>query len=231
MRALSLFFCIVSVAMSATISVSTTCTSATQSITGGSSCALGDGVGYGRAQASGTFSLTVNVATFDSATSAIAMPGQPPPGQFYQPFSGSATVSITANLFTNGPVRPGYVLISGQSNTGNGGVGGGNVNYSIGSSLNMGCSVNQLCSLGLGTELLSIQLGTDLTITELTTAFGQTDPVEAQGDGLASTAETFSFLESDGLTPVSVFQTVPEPGVLGLLAVSFAGFAKLLIKR
>jgi len=230
MRILSLFFCVVSIATAATITVSTTCTSSSQSVIGGPSCGLGDGVGYGRAQASGAFSLTGNAATFDSATNAIAVPGQPPPGQFYQPFSGAASVTITANLFTTGPVRQGYVLISGQSQTGNGGVGGGNVNYSIGPFLNMGCSVFQVCSLGLGTDLVKIQLGTDLAITELTTAFGETDPFEAQGDGLANTAETLKFFEADGLTPVSVFDTdavvVPEPSVLGLLILSFAGLVK-----
>ena len=109
-------------------------------------------------------------------------------------------------------------------------MGGGNVNYSIGPFLNMGCSVFQVCSLGLGTDLVKIQLGTDLAITELTTAFGETDPFEAQGDGLANTAETLKFFEADGLTPVSVFDTdavvVPEPSVLGLLILSFAGLVK-----
>lgn len=235
MRIISCLFCIVSVALPASVTLTTTCSSSSQTVTGGSSCRLSDGVGYGEAQASGSFAISGNTLTVNAYVNASAAPGTPPPAQFYAPFSASSTVAIAADLYTTGPLRQGYVVMSGTSQTTDGGVGGGNVSYSIGSALSLDCPVNRICSNGQYPNLMPIELGTSFTFSNVTTASGQSDIVEFQGDGLALTADTFTFFEADGVTPVSVFDAdptaVPEAGSCSLLFVSFASLVGILRPR
>ena len=226
MRTLCLFFGLVSAAMSASITLSTTCASGNNTVLGAGSCGVKNSTGSAGAQSLATFIVSSNTVTVDAITSATASTGGNTATFGFAPFSASATVAITADLYTTGPVRQGYVEVSGGSQTGDGGDGGGNSSYSVGSAMSSFCPVNSSCYGTLGSRLVPIQLGTSFTFTETQSANGETDPTDFLGDGLANTSETFTFFEADGVTPVTVFDSsaVPEPATWPLFALGLAVF-------
>jgi len=235
MRTLGLFLCLVSSAFSATITLNTTCNSASQTVNGGGNCGVSDGIGYGKAQASATISIGGNVVSLNAQTSAAAAPGVPP-GGFYTPFSGAASVTITADLFTTGALRSGFVRVNGQTTSGVGGAGTARADYSLGSALSLSCSGNLTCGGPIqALSVMPFQLGTAFIFSDFETAIGSSDPVELLGDAFANSSETFTFFEADGITPVSVFDAAavtvaPEPTSWGLFVLGLAGLGFGMIR-
>lgn len=232
MRTLGLFFCLVSAAMPATITLSTTCASGSATDAGAGNCLLKDTTGSANAQASATFIVSANTVTFDAETSATASTGGNTASFGFASFFASATVAVTANLETTGPARQGYLEVSGGSQTGSGGDGGGSANYSIGQTLNFSCPVNSSCNAPQTLGLIPIELGTSFGFTATQSANGETDPVDFLGDGKAITSETFTFFEADGVTPVAVSEvtSVPEPGTLTLLWLGLTAIVALRVR-
>lgn len=228
MRFLSLFLCVVSTSFSAAITLSTTCTSSGEINTGVASCNISDGVGSGQAQASASLSVSGNILSLDAHTWANALPGISS-GFSQAQFSASSNVAVSVNLFTNGPLRLGYVEISGGSQTTAAGFGSANISASVGTALNLGCGVNQSC-YSLSNTLQPFELGTSFTFSQTQHSTGQSDIIQNQGDSVANTSETFTFFEADGVTPVAVFDAasaVPEPAAWTLFALGLAGLGAL----
>ena len=233
MRTLTLFFFVVSAALPATITLSTTCVSPTNTITGDGSCGVQNATGSANAEASATFTVSANTLNLDATTSATASTGGNSIQFGYAPFLASANVTITANLYTTGSARQGYLQVSGGSQTGNGGDGGSSSSYSVGSATSSSCPVNSSCNVAPGAVLIPIELGTTFTFAASQSANGNTDPVDFLGDGKAITAETFTFFESDGITPVAVFDAspVPEPAAFALFALGSTVIVAVRRKR
>jgi hypothetical protein len=143
--------------------------------------------------------------------------------------SAIANATVTYQLFTQGPVRPGIITFTGSYS--NWLVGAGNnpaqISASVGSLSGSCTGIQPFCNgplLGAPVpHSVAFTLGNSFgfQFMEMFQAFG--DPF-SEGPGFASGTAffTFQFFEADGRTPVAIY-AAPEPGTLELLFASFVG--------
>ena len=150
------------------------------------------------------------------------------------------------NLFTTGPARLGYVLISGN------GIGG--VSYYDASQGDMqltfglnpfnnaptvyeGCGEPNMTGFGCYnySGLLPLQLGVPLSLAASVSEYAD-DMGPTAGYGVAIESFTFQLFENDGRTPVDIAFVTPEPrtwslAALGLAVVVFARARRVRFNR
>lgn len=147
------------------------------------------------------------------------------PGIYNDVTSASATATISLELTTTGPVRPGYVAVINKGLSGGQYDGTGSLGINIGNYQVASCSIfdaqTGLCG-GLPKDLtlaeaggytpMPITLGESLSFGETQTVGAEGDPVDGEGSAEFSSVIALEFFDSDGKTPVAVTEsTVPEP--------------------
>jgi hypothetical protein len=144
--------------------------------------------------------------------------------------SAAANATVTYQLFTQGPVRPGIITYTGSYS--NWQVGSGNnpaqISASVGSLSGSCTGIQPFCTgplLGTPTpHSVAFTLGNSFgfQLSESFTAYG--DPfVEGPGFASGTAFLNFQLFEADGRTPVAIY-AAPEPGTLGLLLICLGGF-------
>jgi hypothetical protein len=180
--------------------------------------------------------FSVNSLGSVSATETFASP--------FSPYGASAnsSASLAIDFTTSGPVRQGWVLITGSEGYAAAGVGLGSVastSFSIGSSPLGGTAAASACtSLGHGSSNNNcddvsgpqpIMLGTDIDFIGNVGASANSAVTLGTANAQAGFNATFQFFESDGTTPVMLLSDTqagtfaPEPGTWGLFIVGLLG--------
>ncbi len=144
-------------------------------------------------------------------------------------------------LITAGPVRDGYVQITGDGSStyfydGQGEMTSGIVSANASSPLTeISCAANSVTGCAPGPHyysvmnpLIPISLGTNINLAATGFVNDWVGPLDGQSGGELDTTFQFRFFEADGVTPVAV-SDVPEPATWGLIA--FIGGAVLVVKR
>ncbi len=183
------------------------------STSGASTCSTMDSFGnIESAAASGAYLVSGNTLSFELADSASSV-------GYGSSFGVSAGLLY---LSTKGPLRPGFVLVSGtveatQTTSDASNVVDSFAGYELGDNsgtlVQAGCFSSTGCVNSEG--LQPVVLGETLGFIESGDAGAET--FQGSGEANASLDFTLQFLEADGVTPVNVMQT-PEPSGLKLVA-------------
>ncbi len=150
--------------------------------------------------------------------------------------NSTANATVTYDLSTLGPVRPGVLTYLGSYSNWQVGSGDDSAQISVSlGSLSASCSgIQPFCSGALSSLVprsVPFTLGNSFAFqfAESFAAYG--DPlVEGPGSAGGTAAFTFQLFEADGTTPV-VLYAAPEPGTLGLLLLPFFGFGIAALRR
>ena len=226
------------------------CTTAAVNEIGTDSCAAplqnlaGGQTGFAYADATAVYAMPVDaIAWFASTLKDFTMVNEGWVNQGLSEASASASTSLSLNLETAGPIRPGYVELQFPETNFNGnwesaaGDNRGSYSFSMGG-ISIRCAAGDYlmasnCSFSdqhgdfydfylNNATLFPWILGTAFTMNINQQSFAYSD--QGLGETGATTELLFKFIEEDGVTPVAL-SAAPESGTMSLLALPLILFA------
>jgi hypothetical protein len=129
--------------------------------------------------------------------------------------SAQGSLSYSAELYTPGPMRPGFLFPSANGSGGGDFFGSGSGSAFIGPWCLFATSTAGIQGNCLGPVLIPVELGTEFVFSVMMGASASSSPINGSDNGFVVLDVGFEFVEADGVTPVAALDS-PEPSA-GLL--------------